>query len=82
MKAYKGTFKKKNGESRHMTFARLTDLPEAFLETRVTGAGSEQQYPDGMELVWDLESDNFRIFNWNTAEGKTDVLTIDDSLFN
>ena len=51
MKAYKGTFKKKNGESRQMTFAKLADLPEQFLETRVIGAGSEQNYPEGMELV-------------------------------
>ena len=81
MKAYKGTFKKKNGESRFMTFARLADLPETFLEDKVSGAGSEQQYPEGMELVWDLEADNFRIFNWNTLEGKTHELSIDDSLF-
>jgi len=81
MKAYKGSFKKKNGESRQMTFARLVDLPETFLETRVTGAGSEQQYPDGMELVWDLEADNFRIFNWNTVEGNANEVSIDDSLF-
>ena len=46
---------KKNGESRHMTFARLIDLPETFLETKVSGADSEQQYPEGMELVWDLK---------------------------
>ena len=68
MKAYKGTFKKKNGESRDMVFARLLDLPEKFLETKVQGAGSEQKYPDGMELVWDLEADSFRVFNWNSAE--------------
>jgi hypothetical protein len=81
MKAYKGTFKKKNGESRNMTFARLTDLPEHFLETRIIGAGSEQIYPEGMELVWDLEADNFRIFNWNTADDSPKELTIDESLF-
>ena len=46
-----------------MVFARLFDLPETFLENKVQGAGSEQQYPDGMELVWDLEADNFRVFN-------------------
>ena len=51
MKAYKGSFKKKNGESRHMTFARLVDLPETFLEAQVSGAGSEQQNPGSMELV-------------------------------
>jgi len=81
MKAFKGTFKKKNGESRQMTFARLADLPDQFLETRVSGAGSEQTYPDGMELVWDLEADSFRIFNWNTVEDLPKELTIDESLF-
>ena len=81
MKAYKGTFKKKNGEARQMTFARLVDLPEQFLETRIIGAGSEQNYPEGMELVWDLEADNFRIFNWNTADDNPKELRIDESLF-
>ena len=81
MKAFKGTFKKKNGESRQMTFARLADLPDQFLETRVSGAGSEQTYPDGMELVGDLEADSFRIFNWNTVEDSPKELTIDESLF-
>jgi hypothetical protein len=81
MKAFKGTFKKKNGDSRQMTFARLADLPDQFLETRVSGAGSEQLYPDGMELVWDLEADSFRIFNWNTVEDLPKELTIDESLF-
>ena len=81
MKAYKGTFKKKNGESRDMTFARLADLPQQFLETHITGAGKEMQYPEGMELVWDLEADNFRIFNWNTIEEVPKEMDIDASLF-
>lgn len=81
MKAYKGTFKKKNGDARQMTFARLADLPQQFLEARITGAGSEQKYPEGMELVWDLEADNFRIFNWNTVEDIPTELSIDESLF-
>ena len=81
MKAFKGTFKKKNGESRQMTFARLADLPDQFLETRVSGAGSEQHYPDGMELVWDLEADSFRIFNWNTVEDVPKEMFIEEDLF-
>ncbi len=81
MKAYKGTFKKKNGESRQMTFAKLADLPEQFLETRVIGAGSEQNYPEGMELVWDLEADNFRIFNWKSADDSPKKFDIDENLF-
>jgi len=81
MIAYKGTFKKKNGESRQMTFARLEDLPEQFLETRIIGAGSEQKYPEGMELVWDLEADNFRIFNWKSVDDIPKEFDIDETLF-
>ena len=81
MKAYKGTFKKKNGDSRQMTFAKLADLPEQFLETRIIGAGSEQNYPEGMELVWDLEADNFRIFNWKSADDSPKEFDIDETLF-
>ena len=81
MKAFKGTFKKKNGESRQMTFAKLADLPEQFLETRIIGAGSEQKYPEGMELVWDLEADNFRIFNWKSVDDTPKEFDIDETLF-
>lgn len=81
MKVYKGSFKKKNGEDRQMVFARIKDLPEKFVASKITGAGSEQRYPDGMELVWDLESDNFRVFNWNTASEVSDSV-LDDYLFN
>ena len=81
MKAYKGTFKKKNGESRDMVFARLYDLPQKFHDEKVQGAGSEQNYPDGMELVWDLEADNFRVFNWKSAENTPQEFTIDEDLF-
>ena len=81
IKAYKGTFKKKNGESRQMTLAKLADLPEQFLETRIIGAGSEQKYPEGMELVWDLEADNFRIFNWKSVDDTPKEFDIDETLF-
>jgi hypothetical protein len=74
MKVYKGTFKKQNGEVREMVFAKLDELPESFLEARIIGASSEKQLPDGMELVWDLEADNFRIFNHNNViEQPTEV---------
>jgi hypothetical protein len=79
MKAYKGSFKKKNGEMRDMVFAHLQDLPKTFLETKILGAGSEQKYPNGMELVWDLEADNFRVFNFNTVEQPVKELSIDES---
>ena len=81
MKAYKGTFKKKNGESRDMVFARLLDLPQKFLDEKIQGAGSEQQYPEGMELVWDLEADNFRVFNWKSIETDPKEFDVDEGLF-
>ena len=63
-----------------MVFARLYDLPQKFLDEKVQGAGSEQNYPDGMELVWDLEADNFRVFNWKSAENTPQEFTIDEDL--
>lgn len=64
-----------------MVFARLYDLPQKFLDEKVQGAGSEQNYPDGMELVWDLEADNFRVFNWKSVENSPQEFTIDEDLF-
>ena len=31
MKAYNGTFTKKNGDARTMRFIRMTDIPEKFI---------------------------------------------------
>ena len=80
MKAYKGKFKKKDGSERTMVFTRIDDLPSKFVASKIAGAGSEQKYPEGMELVWDLEADNFRIFNHTTKETLTE-LEIDEELF-
>lgn len=81
MKAYKGSFRKKNGELRTMLFSHIDDLPQKFLETVVVGTGSERKYPDGMQLVWDLEADNFRIFNFNTQVDNIKTIEIDDTHF-
>ena len=34
-----------------------------------------------MELVWDLEADNFRIFNWKTCKGLPKMVDIEEDLF-
>ena len=65
-----------------MVFARIDDLPSTFVASKIVGAGKEQQYPDGMELVWDMEADNFRVFNWNTSRDDVSTFELDDSLFN
>ena len=59
----------------------ISDLPQSFLSTMVQGAGSEQSYPAGMELVWDLEADNYRVFNWNSVESDPKEFSIDESYF-
>ncbi len=82
MKAFKGTFRKKNGEIREMLFAHLRDLPDSFLDAKIVGSGSEKTYPEGMELVWDIEEDNFRIFNWNTQTGPVEQVKIDSNYYN
>ena len=82
MKAFKGTFKKKNGEIREMLFAHLRDLPDQFLDEKIIGSGSEKSYPDGMELVWDIEENEFRIFNWSTHTGFLEQVKLDESAIN
>ena len=81
MKAFKGKFAKKSGEERKMIFARIKDLPSDFIATKIIGAGKEQNYPEGMELVWDLEHADFRIFNWKTCIGNPAILEVDENLF-
>tara|TARA_R100000008_G_C3575595_1_gene165063 strand:- start:48 stop:308 length:261 start_codon:yes stop_codon:yes gene_type:complete len=68
IRAYVGTFEKKNGEARAMKFARLQDLPEEFLEAKTKG-GKTRKLTEGTELVWDLDEKGFRVFNWNTTKG-------------
>ena len=81
MKVFKGSFKKKSGDKREMFFARISDLPGDFIATKISGAGKEQNYPEGMELVWDLEEDDFRIFNWKTKVDNIKELEIETKLF-
>lgn len=69
MRAYTGTFVKQNGETRTMSYARLTDLPQAFLQEHLTGTGKQRDLGNGRELVWDLENNGFRVFNHNAVVG-------------
>jgi hypothetical protein len=82
MKVYKGQFKKQNGQIREMLFARIEDLPESFLDQKIVGSGAQKQYAPNMELVWDIEADNFRVFNWSTVQGSVKEVAIDSSYFN
>lgn len=85
MKAYFGTFTKKDGSIRDMSFVRLEDInnynPE-FLASRIVGNRTKSNnYSEGNELVYDLEADAFRIFNHSTLVNSIKEYIIDDSLF-
>ena len=68
------TFVKKNGDNRTMNFVKLNELPQNFLNTQLKGTGHARTLAEGMELVWDLDAEAFRVFNWNTIVG--DVTTV------
>jgi hypothetical protein len=77
MKVYTGTFLKKNGDQRTMSFVRLNDLPEEFLTARIKGDKKPNTLKEGLELVWDMDVSEFRIFNWATTEGEINEKEID-----
>ena len=77
--AYTATFTKANGENREMNFIRLNDLPESFLSGKIKGTGNERTLNEGQEVVWDLDNNGFRVFNWKTIVGEatTNNVTLD-----
>lgn len=75
---YNGTFTKKNGESREMFFAHLKDLPEeAFDELVGESSAVGRKLPDGMELVFDIQSHDLRVFNHKTLQGGLEPFEIE-----
>lgn len=78
MKAYIGEFRKKDGSIRRMTFIKLQDLPEEFLESQIVGTGKGRKLGEGMETVWDLEEDAFRTFNFSTLVGELEEREADE----
>ena len=66
MKAYQGTFVKKTGERRTMRFVKLGDLPQSFFTGKIKGT-EKHSLPAGSELVWDIDAQDFRVFNNNTV---------------
>ena len=68
-KIYAGMFRKKNNDLRHMTFVKLGDVPDTFLETKIKDKSQDRTMPTGMELVWDLDKGDFRVFNYTAQVG-------------
>lgn len=69
---YKKKFIKKDGSERVMRFVRLSELSmEDYDVYSIPPPNStptaKRKYGEGMELVYDLEANDFRIFNWNSV---------------
>tara|TARA_A200000159_G_scaffold151250_1_gene161247 strand:- start:2094 stop:2399 length:306 start_codon:yes stop_codon:yes gene_type:complete len=78
MIGYSGTFVKSNGDERTMTFVKLADLPAGFLDGKVKGdnpTARQNNLSEGLELVWDVDTNAFRVYNWNTAIGETTTIS-------
>jgi len=63
MVVFEGTSKKKDGTKRKMKFVRLHDMP------KMAGKPTSQ-VPEGSELVWDVEKNGYRVFNWRSVVGR------------
>jgi hypothetical protein len=46
-----------------MRFLKVKDLPKTFLEGKIKGT-QKHNLGEDMELVWDLDEQEFRIFNY------------------
>lgn len=69
---YRATFVKTNGENREMKFIKLNDLPSNFLDDKIKNKESQKTLVEGHEVVWDIDKNGFRIFNWNTIIGEAE----------
>jgi len=67
---YKSAFVKKDKSLRDINFIRLEDIPTEFLYETL----NHKNLKEGMELVWDIDRDDFRIFNWGTSLEATKIL--------
>lgn len=69
---YSATFVKANGENREMKFIKLNDLPNDFLDGKIKNKDKQKALTEGHEVVWDIDKNGFRIFNWNTIVGEAE----------
>jgi hypothetical protein len=64
-RVFTGTFTKRNGQSRTMSFVKGTDVPQI-----IRGSGKGPRLSKGEEVVYDVNANGFRVFNHNTVVGQ------------
>ena len=62
---FEATYRKSDGKRRKIKFARLHDLPK-----REVDKSKVKQYSGGKELVWDIQKNGYRVFDWDAVIGK------------
>lgn len=70
MRTFNATFRKKDGTLREINFVQLKDLPPGFLAGKIKGVGGPPPLKEGLQLVWDIDVNEFRIFNMTTVVGE------------
>ena len=68
---YRGTFTKVNGESRSMRFVRISDLPTGTISEAAHQHIDNLQKLHGSEVVYDLDKQGFRSYNWKTSSNSS-----------
>ncbi len=66
MITYTAQFIKKDGSLRKINFARLSDVQHLLPPSK---GGSHKSLAAHQEMVWDMDSNNYRIFNWSSVIG-------------
>lgn len=77
MKAYVGTFIKKDGSLRTMTFINVEDMPKELMEKKLKNSGRKVMLAEGQRIVYDIEKQEFRIFNHKSIVGELDEIEVD-----
>lgn len=82
---YNGTFIKKNGDERTMFFAKPSELSDDTLEDIFGDDRPDLEPPrslsKGLELVFDIQQHDWRIFNTKTQVGELEPYEVDMPLF-
>ena len=70
---YTGTFTKKNGSKRTMSFIKVQDLPSHMVSNSGDGSGTGGSGTGGTgttQVVYDTQARGFRSFNYGTQVGQ------------
>ena len=77
---YTGTFVKRNGTRRTMSFVKVSDLPSSMAPKTTTENYSRSN--GEIEVVYDTESRGFRTFNHGTVVGTVSSKSVNYSFDN